>query len=219
MLERIGRTEWPKEHQNELAKHPNRRRVPVPMEELVERVQDKNEKLRDLHMEPLQPVEIVASRLYTGPMYCKYNTVLRDIGHLINKDLIRNTQSAKEISEALKSHQQQKWADVMGKREKQRPEHVAGHTEGNLYTVRADAAHLPRVRRALAGAAATAGGGTALRERCGAASSRASHDLLLHALALCSLPCGRRHFTSSTPPCSSFLSSRRPGWSTAGYLT
>ena len=61
-------------------------------------------------MDPLQNVEIICARLYTAPMYCKYNTVLRDIGHLRSKhsSSMRSTQSAKEISTELDEYQKQK---------------------------------------------------------------------------------------------------------------
>lgn len=59
-------------------------------------------------------------------MYCKYNAVLRDIGHLHQSLSVRSTQSEKEISHALHMYQRQ--------REHDERETFPGHTQGNLYT-------------------------------------------------------------------------------------
>ena len=100
---------------------------------------ERNERLRDLGMEPLQDVEILTARLYTGPMYCKYNTVLRDIGHLqhlLSQQTTKSaTQSAPEISFRLKKYQEQKELEEMGKPLRERKGRgFPGHTNGNLYT-------------------------------------------------------------------------------------
>jgi hypothetical protein len=59
-----------------------RRRKITPLSDFEDERLEINLRLRELNMEPLQEIETVCARLYTGPMYCKYNTVLRDIGHL-----------------------------------------------------------------------------------------------------------------------------------------
>lgn len=53
-------------------------RVPTPLSVLLQAMEEKcNEKLRaDSHSEMILE-ELVGGRLYTGPMYIKYNTVLR----------------------------------------------------------------------------------------------------------------------------------------------
>lgn len=52
-----------------------RYRQPRQLSEFEDDQNDINQQLRDLNMAPLQEVEMVCARLYTGPMYCKYNTV------------------------------------------------------------------------------------------------------------------------------------------------
>ena len=44
--------------------------------------QEINSRLHDENMAPLMIEELVGARLYTGPMYLKYNSVLRNIGKL-----------------------------------------------------------------------------------------------------------------------------------------
>ena len=113
------------------------RRRPIPLEEFVEAASEKNEQLRQASMEPLQPVEILCARLYTGPMYCKYNTVLRDIGHLFNRmsASARAALSAKEIQKLLLDHQEQQRSEEKSKPPKERRGRgFPGHTKGNLYT-------------------------------------------------------------------------------------
>lgn len=92
--------------------------------------------------------------------YCKYNTVLRDLGHLRSQQTQgqRSSQSAKEISEALHSYQMQRLKEEQAapsrlkkvkpdtpssRRPSVAPENALletvgivfpGHTEGNLYT-------------------------------------------------------------------------------------
>ena len=58
--------------------HPDWCRVPVKLDEMMKAMEEKcNERLRkDGHSEMIRE-ELVAGRLYTGPMYIKYNTVLR----------------------------------------------------------------------------------------------------------------------------------------------
>ena len=81
----------------------------------------------------------------TGPMYCKYNTVLRDIGHLHEKARLHSMQSAKEISDELKRYQAEKedefrygrgngGAESERGRVRDSSERFPGHTHGNLYT-------------------------------------------------------------------------------------
>jgi hypothetical protein len=53
-----------------------RRRRPVPLSDFEDDLNRRNQELRDLNTDPLQDVEMICARLYTGPMYCKYNTVL-----------------------------------------------------------------------------------------------------------------------------------------------
>ena len=70
-------------------------------------------------------------------MYCKYNAILRDLGHLHSNmpASTRATQSAREMSEMLVRHQSEKEANEKGKPEKLRKGRgFPGHTSGNLYT-------------------------------------------------------------------------------------
>ena len=54
----------------------NHRRQAIALDVFIEAKSERDEKLRDLSMDPLQAVEILCARLYTGPMYIKYNTVV-----------------------------------------------------------------------------------------------------------------------------------------------
>ena len=116
-----------------------RHRRPRPISDFEDDINEKNAKLRDMAMDPLQNVEIICARLYTGPMYCKYNTVLRDIGHLRSKhsSSMRSTQSAKEISTELDEYQKQKEKEAEEEHHNTKRGLYAGfpgHTDGNLYT-------------------------------------------------------------------------------------
>lgn len=55
-------------------------RVAHPLRHFRAEIEERNSRLRDLGYEPVRKEELRASRLYTGPMYTKYNSVLREIG-------------------------------------------------------------------------------------------------------------------------------------------
>ena len=71
-------TEYP-ERKNFREKHPSWCRKPVPIRELMENLLEKeaNSKLRAENMAEVILEEFLAGRLYTGPLYFKYNAVLR----------------------------------------------------------------------------------------------------------------------------------------------
>ena len=52
-------------------------RKEAPIEVFTVKMREKNEHLRRLGSSPLIEEEFFAARLYTGPLYCKYNVVLR----------------------------------------------------------------------------------------------------------------------------------------------
>jgi hypothetical protein len=53
-----------------------------------------NSQLRDSKMDPLMEQELVAARLYTGPMYLKYNSVLRNLGMLRTRDVLTRSSAS-----------------------------------------------------------------------------------------------------------------------------
>ena len=79
-LAEVGAEKWPIEARDDLMKvqvkgkkgdpdeYEDHRRKIIPLKDFIELAADKNEHLRELHMDPLQDVEIVCARLYTGPV-------------------------------------------------------------------------------------------------------------------------------------------------------
>ena len=70
---------WPKESKLQGAALSSRRRKPLPLVELRSRIEAKNALLREAGEPTLIEVEAIGARLYTGPLFVKYNAVLR--GH------------------------------------------------------------------------------------------------------------------------------------------
>ena len=56
------------------------RRKPQPLEDFEALVRAVNMKLQEEGYKPLLEVEFIGARLYTGPMFRKYNTILRSVG-------------------------------------------------------------------------------------------------------------------------------------------
>ena len=54
-------------------------REPMPRDQLKHAVEEKNAKLRKMQEALLQAIEAMAARLYTGPLFVKYNAVLRGL--------------------------------------------------------------------------------------------------------------------------------------------
>ena len=52
-------------------------RSPIPLAQLQEKAKGVNKRLDDLNLQGVKDEEVVGARLYTGPMFCKYNAVLR----------------------------------------------------------------------------------------------------------------------------------------------
>lgn len=73
-------TDWPKENfgAEELRNH---HREAVSLEDLAKKRRQINQELHRHDFTPLQDLEFFGARLYTGPMYIKYNTVLRALGN------------------------------------------------------------------------------------------------------------------------------------------
>jgi hypothetical protein len=77
----VDRDGWPSE--TYLAKFPDDsmegkwRRTPRPLEEFRKHMAQHNERLVAADHTELQMLEVVGARLYTGPLYIKYNAVLR----------------------------------------------------------------------------------------------------------------------------------------------
>jgi NLR family CARD domain-containing protein 3 len=67
---------------------PDHRRAPLPAERLHELMKEKNAQLENIHQAPLIKEEVLGSRLYTGPLFVKYNAVLRGL-HCKNYNLIQ----------------------------------------------------------------------------------------------------------------------------------
>lgn len=67
--------EWPVEARLE----PSRRRVRKPLALFLPEMRRINQRLRRLECAPCVEEELVGARLYTGPMYSKYNAVLRGV--------------------------------------------------------------------------------------------------------------------------------------------
>ena len=74
-----ARQHWPTEAKLS-GKLASRRRKPLDLEELAARVETKNKLLAAAKEPTLLRVESIGARLYTGPMFVKYNAVLRGLG-------------------------------------------------------------------------------------------------------------------------------------------
>jgi len=77
-LARMGRDGWASEAQDKL---PDRSlcRQPEPLEIILARCKDLNARLATQGQPLVEKCEVVAARLYTGPLYVKYNAVLRGL--------------------------------------------------------------------------------------------------------------------------------------------
>ena len=78
-LDALGLSAWPtdvKLRENPAMRH--RCRAPLPLGSFGAQRAELNEKLRELHTELLDE-EFIGARLYTGPCFMKYNTVLRGV--------------------------------------------------------------------------------------------------------------------------------------------
>lgn len=74
-----GTTTWPAEDTAELRQKRTEARKPMPRAELEQKRTELNQKLKELKQDALVWEEVVAARLYTGPLFVKYNAVLRGI--------------------------------------------------------------------------------------------------------------------------------------------
>ena len=69
------------------------KRVTMPRDELLQRVRARNERLKKIGEPELVDAEVLAARLYTGPVFYKYNAVLRglDTDSYTAPPLLKNT--------------------------------------------------------------------------------------------------------------------------------
>ena len=126
------------------------RRQIMPLGEYEAKMNEINAQLREKDLDPLIEEELIAARLYTGPMYSKYNDVLRVIGTLRGESDEQQRHSSEELSKKLK---QQQAKDEKKAREKEAAQKkspstdvqknramnlddvsITGNTFGNLYT-------------------------------------------------------------------------------------
>eukprot|EP00808_Paulinella_micropora_P005493 g9109.t1 len=76
-LDKLELTAWPAENRAGLnAAH---QRTAQPIEAFDKKMADLNERLQEKGIVPLQRAEVIGLRLYTGPMFMKYNTLLRGL--------------------------------------------------------------------------------------------------------------------------------------------
>ena len=75
-LARLRLEQWPAEGDSKLPERRHRRR-PVPLAKVEEERDRVNERLRTIEQPEMTRFELVAGRLYTGPLFVKYNSVLR----------------------------------------------------------------------------------------------------------------------------------------------
>ena len=68
---------WPREEPATLAVAGGKPRVPLPRSHFKPKCDEINRRLSDLKQDHVQEVEVLGARLYTGPMYVKYNAVSR----------------------------------------------------------------------------------------------------------------------------------------------
>ena len=81
------------------------RRQIMELSEYEAKMNEKNAQLREKDLDPLIEEELIAARLYTGPMYSKYNDVLRVIGSLRGESDEQQRHSSEELSEKLRKQQ------------------------------------------------------------------------------------------------------------------
>ena len=81
------------------------RRQIMELSEYEAKMNEKNAQLREKDLDPLIEEELIAARLYTGPMYSKYNDVLRVIGSLRGESDEQQRHSSEELSTKLKEQQ------------------------------------------------------------------------------------------------------------------
>jgi hypothetical protein len=135
-------------------KSPRRaRRQIILLKKYDDKVNEVNAQLREKDLDPLIEEELIAARLYTGPMYSKYNDVLRVIGMLRGGESDEQQRhSSEELSRKL---EQQQDKDEKKAREKEAAQKkspstdvqknrastmnldevsITGNTFGNLYT-------------------------------------------------------------------------------------
>ena len=76
-LEMLNIDAWPEELISD--DHPliNRKRKPIPLDDFEESLNEINERLNRVGLPNMTTVELIACRLYTGPMGMKYNRMLR----------------------------------------------------------------------------------------------------------------------------------------------
>jgi len=77
-LKRLGRTRWPRES-DALLQDRSHCREPQPLERFVKAAEVRNRELERTHQPAIIREEIIAARLYTGPLFEKYNAVLRGV--------------------------------------------------------------------------------------------------------------------------------------------
>ena len=74
-LKKAKLKEWPKEEK--LIGQPARQRKPLAPADLGIQWDDVNRQLATLGIQPVSKEELIAGRCYTGPLFIKYNGVLR----------------------------------------------------------------------------------------------------------------------------------------------
>ena len=75
-LEVLGLDHYPREEREDLD-DAKEARTPKPLETFDEELRAKGDQLQAVGSERMLQVELIGARLYTGPCYMKYNTVLR----------------------------------------------------------------------------------------------------------------------------------------------
>ena len=77
-LKAVGLDEWPMEEKL-VSGRPEQRRQPLPLHALADARARVDERLRALGSPSMLDSEVIAGRMYTGPCFIKYSTVLRGI--------------------------------------------------------------------------------------------------------------------------------------------
>ena len=111
-------------------------RKPLPLSSFEAERNERNAQLSEKGLDPLQEEELVAARLYTGPMYVKYNWVLRSIGHIrsaTERDASFSEQQLRDklVERGRAEYEKLKQGSSLGDG---RLGDTTGATEGNLYT-------------------------------------------------------------------------------------
>ena len=114
------------------------RRQIMPLKEYEDKMNEKNAQLREKDLDPLIEEELIAARLYTGPMYSKYNDVLRVIGTLRGGESDEQQRHlSEELSKKLKEQQDKDEKKARAKEDRAMnldDVSITGNTFGNLYT-------------------------------------------------------------------------------------